>query len=116
MDVADPQEGKYICNRRAAHIKSAIRKYVNEVHDVCTAAELKEALHTCSLRNVAVVGVLPPESSNKKMIKSQIQNITTLNNFAYHQTGIRLYRHYGIYRGRQISYKFIAKAAVISQS
>lgn len=27
-DIADPQGGKSICDRRAAHIKSAIRKYV----------------------------------------------------------------------------------------
>ncbi|VDI15288.1 Hypothetical predicted protein, partial [Mytilus galloprovincialis] len=77
MDFADPQGGKSICDRRAAHIKSAIRKYVNEGHDVCTAADFKKALQICSLRNVAVVVALPPESCNKKEIKSQINNITT---------------------------------------
>ncbi|CAG2215792.1 unnamed protein product [Mytilus edulis] len=100
MDFADPQGGKSICDRRAAHIKSAIRKYVNEGHDVCTAADFKKALQICSLRNVAVVVALPPESSNKKEIKSQIQNITTLNNFAYQQTGIRVFRQYGIGEGK----------------
>lgn len=100
MDFADPQGGKSICDRRAAHIKSAIRKYVNEGHDVCTAADFKKALQICSLRNVAVVVALPPESCNKKEIKSQINNITTLNNFAYQQTGIRVFRQYGIGEGK----------------
>ncbi|CAG2188550.1 unnamed protein product [Mytilus edulis] len=91
MDFADPQGGKSICDRRAAHIKSAIRKYVNEGHDVCTAADFKKALQVCSLRNVAVVVALPPESCNKKEIKSQINNITTLNNFAYQQTVVEAF-------------------------
>ncbi|CAG2208036.1 unnamed protein product [Mytilus edulis] len=114
MDFADPQGGKSICDRRAAHIKSAIRKYVNEGHGVCTTADFKKALQICSLRNVAVVVALPPETSNKKEIKSKIQNITTLNNFAYQQTGIRVFRQYGIGEGKFLTNdKFIAKAAVV---
>ncbi|XP_063438390.1 uncharacterized protein LOC134719312 [Mytilus trossulus] len=34
MDFADPQGGKSICDRKAAHVKSYIRQYVNEGNDV----------------------------------------------------------------------------------
>lgn len=30
VDFADPQSGKSICDRWAAHIKGSVRKYVNE--------------------------------------------------------------------------------------
>lgn len=36
-DFDDPQRGKSICDRRAAHIKFAIRKYVREGNNVRTA-------------------------------------------------------------------------------
>lgn len=44
MDFADPQGGKSICDRKHAHVKSYIRRYVNEGNDVSTAVDFKNAL------------------------------------------------------------------------
>ena len=44
LGFADPQGGKSICDRRAAHLKSAVRKYVNEGNDVRTAEEFIQAV------------------------------------------------------------------------
>lgn len=30
------------CDRRASHIKSTIRRYINEGHDVTTASQMKQ--------------------------------------------------------------------------
>ena len=43
-DFSEPQAGKDICDRKIAPMKVHIRRYVNERHDVVTAADLKEAL------------------------------------------------------------------------
>ncbi|CAG2243920.1 unnamed protein product [Mytilus edulis] len=39
MDFSDPQGGKSICDRKAAHVKACIRRYVNEGNNVITAIE-----------------------------------------------------------------------------
>ena len=41
IDFSDQQGGKSICDRRVAHIKSHIRRYVNEVNKIVTAMALK---------------------------------------------------------------------------
>lgn len=44
VDFADPQGGKSICDRRAAHLKSTVAKSVNEGNDVRTASEFLAAI------------------------------------------------------------------------
>ncbi|VDI14173.1 Hypothetical predicted protein [Mytilus galloprovincialis] len=44
MDFSDPQGGKSICDRKAAHVKACIRRYVNEGNNVITAIEFKSAV------------------------------------------------------------------------
>ncbi|CAF1475822.1 unnamed protein product, partial [Rotaria sordida] len=45
-DFCDPQGGKGRCDRCAAIIKSIIRRYLNENHNVTTASEFVEACHS----------------------------------------------------------------------
>lgn len=80
MNLADLKGGKFICDRRAAHIKSAISKYVNEGHDVRTAIEFKEALEKCSFKIVAVVVSILLESTKKyrSILKKQISQPLTI--------------------------------------
>ncbi|KAI8515676.1 hypothetical protein Bbelb_064890 [Branchiostoma belcheri] len=46
FDFSDPQAGKDICDRKIASMKTHIRRYVNEKHDVLTANDMKEALES----------------------------------------------------------------------
>lgn len=43
-DFSEPQTGKDICDRRIASIKSHIRRFVNEGHDVQTAHTMKAVI------------------------------------------------------------------------
>ena len=45
-DFSDPQSGKDVCDRKLAHMKAHIRRYVNEHNDVTTASEMKKALES----------------------------------------------------------------------
>lgn len=102
MDFADPQGGKSICDRKASHAKSFIRRFVNEGNDVCTAIEFKDALHKSSMKNVTVVVALPPQKINEKMAGRvlKIPKITTLNNFSFEEGGnFRVWRQYGVGNG-----------------
>lgn len=102
MDFADPQGGKSICDRKASHAKSFIRRFVNEGNDVCTAIEFKDALHKSSMKNVTVVVALPPQKINEKTAGRvlKIPKITTLNNFSFEEGGnFRVWRQYGVGNG-----------------
>ena len=43
VDFCDPQSGKCACDRMAAVTKANVRRYINERHDCCNAAEFVEA-------------------------------------------------------------------------
>ena len=43
-DFSEAQAGKDICDRRAAALKSHIRRYINEGNDVKTASDMEEAV------------------------------------------------------------------------
>lgn len=105
MDFADPQGGKSICDRKAAHTKSFIRRYVNEGNNVCTASEFKDAVVKMKMKNVSVVVALPPTKENKGKPSSvfKLPKITLLNNFSFTQEGfVRVWRQYDVGEGSLI--------------
>lgn len=54
-DFSDPQSGKDVCDRRIASMKTHIRRWVNEGHDVTTAEEMKVALESHSVSEAAAL-------------------------------------------------------------
>lgn len=101
VDFADPQGGKSICDRRAAHIKGSIRNYVNEGNNVTTSNEFLSAVIKSNIKNVQVVTATPPCGIIvKKAVK--IKDITTLNNFQYHDDHVLAFKQYQIGKGVKI--------------
>jgi len=45
-DFSEPQEGKDICDRRIAALKSHMRRFINEGNDVKTAIDMKAAIES----------------------------------------------------------------------
>ncbi|KAK3745924.1 hypothetical protein QZH41_010219, partial [Actinostola sp. cb2023] len=45
-DFSEPQAGKDICDRRTAAVKSHMRRYINEGHDIKTAGDMKAAIES----------------------------------------------------------------------
>ncbi|CAC5355562.1 unnamed protein product [Mytilus coruscus] len=103
LDFGDPQGGKSICDRRAAHIKSAVRKYVNEGHDVRSADEFLHAVKTKNMTNISVIVALPPSSQKDTASHSTLlKNIMSVNNVLYRTSNMRVWRQYGIGEGKFI--------------
>ena len=46
FDFSDPQGGKGACDRKAAHIKSHVRRFVDEGNSVTTPQEFLEAIES----------------------------------------------------------------------
>ena len=102
IDFSDPQGGKGAADRLAATCKGHVRAFIYEGNDVCTAADLTNAL----LSHGGVDGVrvaclnaiaeTPDESQS-------IAGITKLNNFEFSADGsLTCWRAYGVGRGKKV--------------
>ncbi|KAK3084477.1 hypothetical protein FSP39_014148, partial [Pinctada imbricata] len=107
VDFADPQGGKSICDRRAAHLKSTIRKFVNEGNDVRSAADFLCAVKKSNTVNTSIVVAIPPPSKvqgSKVLKQCPLKNITSLYNFSFEEEGMKVWKQYGIGCGQFIPY------------
>lgn len=119
FDFSDPQGGKgciciissnyYYCvvtgssDRYAAVLKSHVRRYLNEGHDISTAAQFVEACESYGgVKNVHVFECQLPPNTTKCNVK--IQDITKLHNFIYEENCIRIYRAWNIGTGKLLTF------------
>lgn len=91
LDFADPQGGKSICDRRAAHLKSAIRKYVNEGNNVRTAQEFMLAVQKSNMLNISLVLAAAVPGKNPP-VNLKLKDIMSINNFEYSSDSIKVWR------------------------
>ena len=100
IDFCDPQGGKGPCDRYAAVIKSNVRRYLNENHNVTTASEFVEACH--SHKGVKGVHAFDCPIENKKLKKNTkctTKQITNYYNFEYRSKGLLVHRSWNIGSG-----------------
>ncbi|XP_048588307.1 uncharacterized protein LOC125572200 [Nematostella vectensis] len=98
-DFSDPQGGKGPCDRKAAHIKAHVRKYINEGHDVTTLEQLKNAMLSYGgLQGVRIA--LVDASLIKQSLSAKWEGISFLNNFEYQGSVINSWRAFDVGRGK----------------
>jgi len=89
-------------DRYAAILKSHVRRYLNEGHDVSTAVQFVAACQSYGgVKNVEVFECQLPPYSTKCNVK--IADITKLHNFIYEAKDIRTYRAWNIGVGKLIT-------------
>ncbi|CAF1289540.1 unnamed protein product [Rotaria sordida] len=97
----NPQGGKGPSDRYAAVLKSHVRRYLNEGHDVSTAAQFVAACASHGgVKNVHAFECEMTPTRSKTKVK--INDITKLHNFIYESTAIRSYRAWNIGIGKMI--------------
>ena len=102
-NYTETQSGKGICDRKIASMKQHIRRYVNENHDVVTASEIMEALH--SHGGVKGCRVCVADVSSTSLECEKWPGISLLYNFRFERDGIRSWRAYGIGEGKLQRYR-----------
>ena len=97
IDFCDPQSGKGPCDRYAAVIKSNVRRYLNEKHNVTTASEFVEACHSHKgVKGVFAFDCRIENNEFKKSKKCTIKQITNYYNFEYRKQGLLVHRSWNI--------------------
>lgn len=102
IDFCDSQGGKSICDRKAAHIKWYIKRFVNEGNNVLNASDFKAALEN-KMRNIQVIVYLPPIFKPPKVLLN-LQNISQLFDFSYDNKSSTAWKQYEIGKGKTINY------------
>ena len=107
-DFSETQSGKGICDRKIASMKSHVRIYVNEKHDVVFAEDLKAALESsggikgCRVSVVEVNGL-------KETGVVKWEGVSFYSSFRYEEKGIRAWRAFGVGEGRLFAYEDLVK-------
>lgn len=103
VDFSDPQGGKGPCDRKAATIKTHVRQYINEGHDVLTAYDFKEAmLSHGGINGVRVTLVTDVLDKPQKEMTGRWEGISSLNNFLYQEDCVTVWKAYNIGQGKTI--------------
>ena len=104
-DFSDPQSGKDICDRKTAPMKAHIKRWVNEKHDVLSASDMKNALESYGGVKGCRAAVVQVNVSAENSSTNKIPGISLLNNFAFVESGIRVWRAYNNGLGKVLTYK-----------
>lgn len=103
-DFFEPQAGKDICVRNIAPMKAYIRRYVDERHDVVTAAEMKEALEAQGGNTGCKAAIAEVNTANETGGTNKLKGISKLNNFEFTEAEIHVWCAYQIGPGSLVTY------------
>lgn len=105
VDFCDPQGGKGPCDRYAAVIKSNVRRYLNENHNVTNATEFVEACHSYKgVKGVLAVNCRLEKNDEKNNTKCTINQIRNFYNFEYKEDGLLVHRSWNVGLGMLIQW------------
>ena len=110
-DFSDPQSGKDVCDRRIASMKTHMRRWVNEGHDITTAEEMKIALESREGVRACRFAVVEIDKSTQNSQVKKILGISFLNNFMFFDDGIRAWKAYQIGEGHFYPYSSLTTNA-----
>lgn len=103
LDFSDPQGGKGSCDRKAATIKSHMKKYLHSGHDVETPDQMKCAMESSGgIPGVRVVVCSPLVTDDVSPCK--LDGVSFINNIDYSKEGITAWKAFKIGEGKVMSW------------
>ena len=103
-DFSEPQYGKDVCDRILCPMKTCIRRYCNEGHDILTAADMRRALSERPVKGTSA-SVCVVDETKKTLEVNKIEGFSKLHNIQFEEKGIRVWRSYGVGRGKEIPFE-----------
>ena len=103
-DFSEAQAGKDIRDRRAAALKSHIRRYINVGNDFKTAKDMKADIDSHGGVKGCYSVVCKVDERSQNMTKHSLSGIQSLNNFVFSESGeIIAWRAYNVGTGKVFS-------------
>ena len=102
-DFSEPQFGKDVCDRILCPMKTCIRRYCNERHDILTAADMRRALSERPVNGTSPC-VCVVDETKKNLDVNKIEGFSKLHNIQFEEKGIRVWRSYGVGRSKEVPF------------
>ena len=102
-DYSEPQYGKDVCDRILCPMKSCIRRFCDEGHDILTAADMKRALSERPVIGTTAC-VCAVDETRKTLEVKKMEGFNRLHNFQFEEKGIRVWRSYGKGPGKEFPF------------
>ena len=96
--------GKDVCDRILCPTKTCIRRYCNEGRDIPTAADMRRALSERPVKGTSA-SVCVVDETKKTLEVNKIKGFSKLHNIQFEEKGIRVWRSYGVGRGKEIPFE-----------
>ena len=104
FDHSEPQHGKDICDRILCPMKAAIKRFCNEGNDIVCAENMRTALKERPVKGTTAAVCTVNEAKACVQVK-KITGFSKYHNYVYEENGVRVWRCYGIGKGKLIPYK-----------
>lgn len=104
-DFSEPQAGKDVCDRILCPLKSAIRRYCNEGHDILTANDMRTALQQRPV--IGSTAAVCQVNETKNSIVKKIPKFSAFHDFEYEASGLRVWKAFQVGTGKLIPWKDI---------
>ncbi|PFX11528.1 hypothetical protein AWC38_SpisGene24698 [Stylophora pistillata] len=98
-----PQYGKDVCDRILCPVKTCIRRFCNEGHDILTAGDTRTALCERPVKGTSAC-VCEVNESKRTLEVNKIDGFSKLHNIQFGEKSIPAWWSYEIGRGKEISY------------
>lgn len=99
-----------MCDRRAAALKSHIKRYINEGNDVKTASDMKTVIDSYGGVKGCYSAVCEVDERSQNMTRHSLSGIQSLNNFVFTESGeIISWRAYNVGPGKVFSTASLAR-------
>ena len=105
-DFSEPQYGKDVCDRILCPMKSAIRRYCSEGNDVLSAKDMCTVPSERPVRGATACACAVNETQ-KTLEVNKVNGFSRYHNFKFELNVIRVWRAYGVGKGKVIPYKDI---------
>jgi hypothetical protein len=103
-DYSEPQYGKDVCDRILCPMKTCIRRYCNEGHDILCAENMRTALSQRPVKGTSACVCVVNEEKETLQVK-KIDGFGKLHNIQFEEKGIRVWKAYGIGCGKEIPFE-----------
>ena len=100
-DYSEPQHGKDVCDRILCAMKSSLRRYCNQGHDILSADDMRIALSELYVNGSSACVCLIDVRKNTLDVQS-VEGFSNFHNFAYETSGVCVWNSHGIGPGKEI--------------
>ncbi|XP_061195035.1 uncharacterized protein LOC133203221 [Saccostrea echinata] len=99
FDYSEAQSGKSYCDAKIAHMRSKMRIFSSEGHNISTAIQMKEAIESGAGVKGTCIAVVDVDVTKQTLTKHSWKGVSFISNIEFTAAGLRTWKAYRIGEG-----------------